>query len=148
MYCSEKTCNVASTTITAPSTISPKSSAPILIKLALNPKIFIMIIAKSIANGMTEATIKPARKLPKKSTKTRITINAPSNKLVETVLTVFSINFVLSTNTSILTPCGNDFSMDLILFFTWSITCTAFSPFCIKTTPPTVSPFPFLVIAP
>ena len=106
------------------------------------------MMAKSIAKGMTEATIKPALKLPRNKTKTKITINAPSNKLVETVLTVFSISLVLSTNTSIFTPFGKDFSMDFIFSFTRSITRTAFSPFCIKTTPPTVSPFPFLVIAP
>ena len=81
-----KWCTVASTMITAPSTISPKSIAPKLIRLALTPKIFIIPNANSIDNGMAEATINPALRFPRNSTKTKITINAPSIKFFSTVL--------------------------------------------------------------
>lgn len=59
--------------------------APKLIKLAETPKTRIKIKAKSIANGITEATIKPARTFPKKMINTIKTINAPSIKLRITV---------------------------------------------------------------
>ena len=39
----------------------------------------------SIANGITEATISPARRLPSISTSMKITISPPSMRLVETV---------------------------------------------------------------
>ncbi|MNS72844.1 hypothetical protein D3C72_1062640 [compost metagenome] len=78
-------CIVASTMITAPSTIKPKSIAPRLIRFALTPKTFIIPNAKSIASGMAEATISPARKFPRNSTSTKITINAPSIRFFSTV---------------------------------------------------------------
>ena len=74
-----KWCKVASTIITAPSTIKPKSIAPKLIKLALTPKTFIIPKANSIDNGIAEATIKPALKFPKKTTNTNTTITPVGN---------------------------------------------------------------------
>ena len=82
--------------ITAPSTIKPKSSAPKLIKFPSTPNKFIRQMANSNANGITEATIKPALKLPSSKTKTKITIKAPSNKFFETVPIALSTNFVRS----------------------------------------------------
>ena len=76
---------VASTIITAPSIIKPKSNAPKLIKFPLTPNRFIIMIANNIANGITLATNNPARKFPKKRTNMKITISAPSNKFVSTV---------------------------------------------------------------
>ena len=99
----------ASTIITAPSTINPKSSAPKLIKFPLTPNKFIMIMANNMAKGITEATINPALKFPKKTTNTKTTINAPSNKFFSTVpMALFTI-LVLSKNGSITTPLGKDF---------------------------------------
>ena len=71
-----------------PSTTIPKSIAPKLIRLAVTPKQRIRMKANSIAKGMTEATITPARTLPKKSISTTKTINAPSTKLRITVETL------------------------------------------------------------
>jgi hypothetical protein len=76
---------VASTIITAPSTIIPKSIAPKLIRFPLTPNAFIKITANSIDNGITEATIKPARRFPRNKIRTKITINAPSSKFLVTV---------------------------------------------------------------
>ncbi len=81
-----KWCSVASTTMTAPSTIKPKSIAPKLIKLALTPKTFISPSANSSASGIAEATIRPARKFPRNNTRTKITIKAPSIRFFSTVL--------------------------------------------------------------
>ena len=68
-----------------PSTTIPKSMAPRLIRLAETPKIRIMINAKSMAKGMTEATMSPALTLPRKMMSTTKTINAPSMRLYTTV---------------------------------------------------------------
>ena len=96
-------------TITEPSTINPKSMAPNDIKFPPTPNIFINIMAKSIDNGITDETIKPALKFPRKNTSTKITINAPSNKLVSTVLIALLTILVLSKNGSMTTPSGNIF---------------------------------------
>ena len=54
----------------------------------MTPKQRIRMNANSIANGMTEATIMPARTLPKKIISTTKTIKAPSTKLRITVETL------------------------------------------------------------
>ncbi len=59
--------------------------APKLIKFPETPKRFIIAIAKSIESGITEATINPPLKLPRKRISTKITIKAPSVRLVVTV---------------------------------------------------------------
>ena len=108
-FLNPKWCIVASTMITAPSTISPKSIAPKLIKLALTPKIFINPKANNKDKGIAEATIKPALKLPRNRIKTKITINAPSIKFVSTVLIARFTRSVLSKNGSIMTSSGSEF---------------------------------------
>ena len=50
-----------STIITAASTTIPKSMAPRLMRLAEMPKYFMPIRANSMASGMIELTINPAR---------------------------------------------------------------------------------------
>ena len=57
--------------------------------------------AKCYDKGITDATNKPALKLPKKTTKTKITMRAPSNKLVSTVLIALLTILVLSKKGSI-----------------------------------------------
>ena len=99
---------VASTIITAPSTIIPKSIAPKLIRFPLTPKAFIIITANNMAKGITEATIRPARKFPKNNTNTKMTINAPSIRFFATVLIALFTNLLLSINASATTPSGND----------------------------------------
>ncbi len=137
-----------STMITAPSTRIPKSIAPRLIRFAQTPNRFIMINEKSKASGMVEATNKPPRKLPKKTTRTKITISAPSERFSATVDVVLFISLLRSRKGSIFTPSGKDFWIKAIRSFTSLITSFEFSPFNIITIPPTASPLPFLVNAP
>ena len=143
-----KWCIVASTIITAPSTIIPKSIAPKLIKFPLTPKWFIKITAKSIESGITDATINPARRLPRNSINTNITINAPSKRFLVTVPIALSTNLPLSMNASATTPSGKVLLICAIFSFTLSTTALEFSPFNIKAKPQTISPLPSLVEAP
>ncbi len=66
-----------------------------------------MMIANNMESGMTEATKKPARKFPRNSTSTKITINAPSTRLVITVEMELLTIFVRSRKGSMMTPSGN-----------------------------------------
>ena len=127
--------------ITAPSTSNPKSNAPKLIRFPLTPNKFIKIKANNMESGITDATTSPARRFPKKRIKTKMTIKAPSNKLVATVLIALFTILVLSRKGSTTTPSGRDFCISLILFFTPSITFLLFSPFSIITTAPATSPW-------
>ena len=141
-------CMVASTIITAPSTIIPKSIAPKLIKFPLTPNAFIKITAKSMDKGITEATISPALKFPRNKIKTKITIKAPSSKFFVTVPIALSTNLPLSIKASATTPSGNVLLICTILSFTLSTTALEFSPFNINTKPETISPLPSFVEAP
>ena len=139
---------MASTMITAPSTINPKSMAPRLIRLPLTPKIFIMVTAKSKARGITEATTRPARKLPIKSTKMNTTIKAPSRRFFSTVPMALSTSLVRSRNGSTSTPLGRDLRICSIFSLTNPTTSALFAPLSIMTMPLTTSPLPSLVVAP
>ena len=85
-----------STMITELSTISPKSIAPRLIKLAVMPVIAIRLAANSIDKGMATATINPARTEPNSSSNTRITSAPPSVRFVSTVRMVRAIKWARS----------------------------------------------------
>ncbi|MNU83141.1 hypothetical protein D3C71_728350 [compost metagenome] len=139
---------MASTMMTAPSTIKPKSIAPRLIRLPLTPNKCIIVTAKSSAKGMTEATTKPARQFPNNNTRMKMTIKAPSIRFFSTVLIALSMSLVLSLKASIATPSGSDFSICVIFSFTRFTTSELFSPLSIMATPLTSSPFPSLVTAP
>ena len=128
--------------MTAPSTINPKSNAPKLIKFPETPKIFIIMMAKSMESGITEATKNPARRFPRNNTNTKTTINAPSKRFFSTVpMALFTI-LVRSKNASIFTPSGKVFWISSILVFTFLMTSFEFSPFIIITTAPAISPSP------
>ena len=86
--------SVFSTTITAPSTIKPKSIAPKLIKLPETLLLAIPVIANNMLNGITKATIKAACILPNKTNSTTITSMAPSKRLFFTVTIVLSTSSV------------------------------------------------------
>ena len=139
---------VLSTIITAPSTMIPKSMAPRLIRLAQTSKMFIRIKANKSDNGIVEATINPPRQFPSRMMSTKMTMSPPSSKLLVTVEVVSDISSLRSRNGFIDTPSGRDFSIWVILSFTFSTTSLEFAPFSIITIPPTVSPSPFLVSAP
>lgn len=76
---------IPSTITIEPSTTMPKSMAPRLIRLAETPNTRMRMKAKSIASGMTDATIRPARTLPRKTISTTKTMIAPSIRLRITV---------------------------------------------------------------
>ena len=141
-------CNTASTIITAPSTIRPKSIAPKLIRFPDTPNSRIIPSANNIASGITEATTKPPLKLPKKRIRINMTIKAPSARFLTTVEIALSTNFFLSKNGSIVTPSGNVVLICSIFSFTLFITADEFAPFSIITIPVTTSPSALRVAAP
>ena len=132
--------STASTIITAPSTINPKSSAPKLIRFPVTPKRFIMPMANSMDSGITEATISPALRFPRKKTRINKTIIAPSSKLVFTVPKVRLTNLVRSRKVLISTPSGRVFSICFMRSSICPITFAAFAPFNMSTTAPETSP--------
>ena len=85
-----------SITMTAPSTMMPKSMAPKLSKLAGTPMIFRPKKVDSSASGMISTTAKLARMFDKNRYNTRATSKAPSTKFLNTVVRVLSINQVRS----------------------------------------------------
>ena len=128
--------------------IKPKSRAPRLIRFPETPKIDINVIAINMAIGITEATMSPALKFPSKSTSTKITIVAPSNKFVETVETARFTRLVRSRKYSTFTPSGKVLSISFIFSFTKAITSEELDPFNINAIPPTASPLSSIVKAP
>ena len=91
-----KRCMMFSITITAPSTMMPKSMAPKDNKLAGTPMI---LSPKNVANkdsGMMTTTAKLARRLDKNTYSTKATSKAPSIKLKNTVLSVLPMSQVRS----------------------------------------------------
>ena len=75
--------------------------APKLIKFPDTPKSCIILKAKNIAKGITDATKRPARQLPKNKISINNTIKAPSIKFFSTVLIALFTNCVLSKYGSI-----------------------------------------------
>ena len=85
-----------SITITALSTIRPKSIAPRLIRLPAMPKASIRLPAKSIDSGIARATIRLARRFPRRISRTATTSTPPSARLCATVPIVFSMSTLRS----------------------------------------------------
>ncbi len=135
-----KETKTVSTITNVPSSKSPKSNAPIEIRLAGKPCIFNNIIAKRKASGMTEATIKVVFQLFKKIKtiiETRIT---PSIRFLETVCTVLFTSLVRSITGSILTFSGKiRWFSSSIFAFSLVTTAEGFSPRSIMTIPCTRS---------
>ena len=148
IFRSPRWCMVASTMMTAPSTIRPKSIAPRLIKLADIPKTFIMPRANSIDNGMADATISPARKFPRNRTNTKITMSAPSIRFFSTVEIARFTRSVRSRNGSIVTSAGSDFCIVGSFSFIRLTTSALLAPLSIIIKPPTASFSPLYVSAP
>ena len=118
----------------------PKIKAHKLIKFPETPKIFIIIIAKSIAKGMTEAT-KNLRENFRGIKRTKTTINAPSKGFFDGSNRIIFTILVRSRNASIFTPSGKVFGF-LHSGFYFAITSLEFAPFIIITTAPATSPLP------
>jgi hypothetical protein len=85
-----------STMITAPSTISPKSSAPRLIRLADVRDCTMPVNVISMASGITAAVSSAARTLPSSANSTTTTSSAPSTRFFSTVASVLSTSVVRS----------------------------------------------------
>ncbi len=76
----------------APSTSKPKSMAPSDIRFPVTPMRTMPITAIAIASGMASATINEPRKLPRVRKRTTTTSNAPSPRLMATVLSIRLMN--------------------------------------------------------
>ena len=85
-----------STTITAPSTMMPKSIAPSDSRLAGTPMIFRPRKVASSASGITTTTARLARRFDRNRYSTSDTSSAPSTRLRNTVDSVLPISQVRS----------------------------------------------------
>jgi len=74
---------------TDPSTISPKSMAPRLIRFPESPAWTMPVKANNIDSGMADATMSPPRTLPSSKSSTATTRTPPSIKFLRTVAIVF-----------------------------------------------------------
>ncbi|MNN19333.1 hypothetical protein D3C81_1325720 [compost metagenome] len=83
---------IFSTTITAPSTMIPKSIAPNDSRLAGMPTQVSPMKVDISASGMISATMAAARTLARNRYSTAITSSAPSTRLPNTVCSVLSIS--------------------------------------------------------
>ena len=81
---------------TDPSTNNPKSMAPRLIRLPESPACIMPVKAISMARGMAEATISPARRSPRKRNSTAMTSRPPSSRLLRTVVMTLDTKIVRS----------------------------------------------------
>ena len=95
-FLSDSRCMMFSITITAPSTMMPKSIAPRLSKLAGTPMILRPRKVDSKASGMITTTARLARTLDRNKYNTSATSSAPSTRFLNTVVRVLLINQVRS----------------------------------------------------
>ena len=125
--------------ITAPSTISPKSSAPRLIRLADTPSRSMPKPVSSIVTGITAAAISAARKLPSSRNSTTMTRSAPSLRLRATVRIVELTSAVRSSTGWTTTSGGSEALIDLSRSATAVATVRLFSPIRMIAVPTTTS---------
>ena len=95
-FFSASRCMMFSITITAPSTMMPKSIAPRLSRLAGTPMIFRPKNVDSNASGMITTTARLARTFDKNRYSTSATSSAPSTRFLNTVVSVLPISQVRS----------------------------------------------------
>jgi len=88
--------NRCSTRITAPSTMMPKSTAPIDSRLADMPRTYRYANDAASESGIAVATISAARKDSMKASNTAMTSSAPSSRFLKTVLRVVLTSSVRS----------------------------------------------------
>ncbi len=123
--------------------------APRLIRLPLYSEYIHEADSKQHGKGITEATIRPALKLPRSSTNTKMTISAPSARFLITVLMALSTRFCPVRNASMHPRLqAVSFSIWAMRSFTLAMTSEQLAPFSISTIAPTTSPSLFLVMAP
>ena len=122
--------------------------APRLIRLADTPNILIIMNPKSMARGITDATISPALTFPRNMISTRNTIMAPSIRFFITVDMFLFTSSERFRYGSTVTPSGSIFCTLATRFSSSPVTTLAFAPLSIIAIPPTHSPSPSFVIAP
>ena len=105
------------------------------------------VIVINMANGITSAVKKAARKLPKRTNSTTMTRSAPSNRLVWTVCKVLSTNLVRSYTAVATIPSGRLALISFSFSPTAWATVRLFSPINMNTVLMTTSR-PFCVAAP
>ncbi len=125
--------------ITAPSTISPKSRAPRLIRLAEIFASTMPVMVISMATGITSAVMIAARMLPSSRNRMTMTRVAPSDRFLATVFTVASTRRVRSRTVWTSTPGGRLLRIWSILASTAAATVRLFSPISISAVPTTTS---------
>ena len=125
--------------MTAPSTMSPKSRAPRLIRFALMRPASIPVAVIIMATGMTSAVMMAARMLPSARNRTAMTRSAPSARFLETVLTVASTRSVRLSSVRAWMPGGRSLLISLILASAAAETVRLFSPMSIRAVPSTTS---------
>jgi hypothetical protein len=128
--------------MTAPSTISPKSSAPRLIRFAETPAFSMPMLVSSIVIGITSAAISAARKLPSSTNSTTMTSTAPSARLRATVAIVELTSSVRLRTGFTTTSTGSARPISLSRLSTPVETVRLFSPIRITAVPTTTS-WPF-----
>ncbi|CUS43731.1 Predicted cell-wall-anchored protein SasA (LPXTG motif) [hydrothermal vent metagenome] len=133
--------------MTAPSTMSPKSSAPRLIRLPGTPNARMPIAIIRNENGMTSTAMIAARQLPSSRNRAAATSSAPSVRLRSTVETVALTSLARSSTTCTLMPGGRVFATCPSLSPTALATTRLFSPISISAVPTTASS-PFMLAAP
>src|SRR5215831_1672852 len=136
---SDKCLRLFSAMMMAPSTISPKSSAPRLIKLALILPCSIPVAVMSMVIGITMAVIRAARKLPSIRKSTRATSVAPRARLVATVRTVASTSSVRLSTVLARMPGGSARLISLIFASAAAETVRLLPPTSIRAVPRTTS---------
>ena len=133
-------CITASTIITAPSTIRPKSNAPRLIRFPLTPNRFIMITANNMASGITEATTSPARRFQETiQVQTRRSMRLPRGFWLPYQWHLF-YHFLSGLKRFNHHTFRQGFCIWSIRSFTSFTTSLLFAPFSIITTAPATSP--------
>ena len=125
--------------MTAPSTMSPKSSAPRLIRLALMRPASMPVAVSIMAIGMTRAVMIAARMLPSARNSTATTSSAPSAKFLDTVRTVASTRSVRLSSVRAWMPGGRSLLISLILASAAAETVRLFSPMSMRAVPSTTS---------
>ena len=82
---SDSACMIRSTMTIVPSTMIPKSSAPMLRRLSDTPLAYMHTSAKSSERGMMSAVSSAARTLSRKTSSTVITMTKPATRTCDTV---------------------------------------------------------------
>ena len=131
--------NVFSTMMTAPSMMSPKSSAPRLIRLPEMPNAFMPIALINSDKGITSAAMSAARQLPSRANRMTTTSSAPSARFLATVEIVATTSCERSRVGTTVMPAGRVLAISFSFVPTACATVRLLAPTSIRALPTTVS---------